>query len=138
MAVPVVGDIATLAMASTIVNNSDELCVALSAQAAGTTVYGPFYNPKKALRLQINVAAIGGGSLTVTLLGYDCSSGATWTVIASAAIAATGLTRIEVGPYIAAAANAIAQDYPPALYQVQCVVATGPVTATIGTAGIGA
>jgi hypothetical protein len=131
-------DLGNLALATTLVNNTDELLATLSAQGAGTTVYGPFYNPRVALRLAINIAAIGGGSLTVTLLGYDNSSGATWTVIASAALTVTGLTRIEVGPYIAAAANAIAQDYAPAFYQVQCVVATGPVTATIGAHGIGA
>ena len=137
MKIPV-SDVGNLAFATTLVNNTDELAVTLTGQAAGTTVYGPFYNPKEALRLAINISTITAGSLTVTLLGYDFSSGATWTVLASAAVGATGLTRMEVGPFIAASANAVAQDYPPVLYQIQCVVVTGPVWATIGASGIGA
>jgi hypothetical protein len=134
MAVPV-SDIATVA-AATCVNNTDELIAALSG-ATGSVTFGPFYNPKQALRLAINISAIAAGSLTVTLLGYDASSGATWTAIASAALTTTGLTRIAVGPLVAASANAFAQDYAPTLYQVQCTVATGPVTATIGAHGSG-
>jgi hypothetical protein len=135
MAVPV-SDIATIAAATTLVNNLDELVVTLSSTST-TATFGPFYNPRAALRLAIDIGAITG-SLTVTMLGYDNSSGATWTVIASAALSSTGLTRIEVGPYIAASANAIAQDYAPVFYQVLCTIVTGPVTATIGAHGIGA
>jgi hypothetical protein len=137
MAVPL-SDLGSVEYATKHVNNIDELLITLTAQAAGTTVYGPFYNPKAALRLAINITVITAGSLTVTLLGYDFSSGATWTAIASAALTTTGLTRIEVGPLIAASANAIAQDYAPTLFQVQCVIATGAVTATIGQQGTGA
>jgi hypothetical protein len=137
MPVPV-SDLASQALATTLVNNTDELITALSAQAAGTTIYGPFYNPHTALRLAIDITA-QTGTLTVTLLGYDNSSGATWTIIATTALAATGLTRIEVGPYITASVNAIAQDYAPAFYEVQCVVGSGGgVSATIGAHGIGA
>jgi hypothetical protein len=137
MPVPV-SDLATQALATTLVNNTDELMVNLNAAAAGTTTFGPFYNPKRALRLAIGIAAIAAGSITVTLLGYDQSSGLTWTIIASTAIAATGLTRIAVGPDFVAAANVNAQDYAPAYYEIQVAIVTGPVTATIGAHGIGA
>lgn len=121
---------------NSLTNNTDELVGTLTAAAASVT-FGPFYNSHIALRLAINITAITAGSLTVTLLGYDLSSGATWTAIASAALVGTGLTRIEVGPSVAASANAFAQDYAPAYYQVQCTVATGPVSATIGAHGCG-
>lgn len=130
-------DMLTTGYAGTLVNNSDELLVTLTAQAAGTTVYGPFYNPKAALRLAVNVSAITAGSLTVTILGFDQSSGATWTVLASTALAATGLVLLSVGPFITAAANVTAQSCAPVWYEVQCAVVTGPVTATIGAHGIG-
>ena len=129
-------DLMTTGYASTLVNNTDELLVTLTAQGAGTTIYGPFYNPKAALRLAINIASVTG-SLTVTLLGFDNSSGATWTVLASAALSAAGLTLISVGPFVAAAANVTAQAYAPVFYELQCVVVNGPVTATIGAHGIG-
>jgi hypothetical protein len=122
---------------TTLINNTDELIAVLNGATANVT-FGPFYNPKVALRLGVNISAITAGSLTVSILGYDQSSGATWTVLASTALAATGLTRLAVGPFVVAAANAIVQDYPPVFYQVQCVVVTGPVTATIGVHGIGA
>jgi hypothetical protein len=135
MAVPV-SDIASQAMATTLVNNTDELLATLIGATTSVT-FGPFYNPKSVLRLAVNVSAITAGSLTVTLLGYDNSSGATWTILASTALAATGLVRLEVGPWIVASANAIAQDYAPAFYEVQCTIATGPVSATIGAHGLG-
>jgi hypothetical protein len=129
-------DMMTTHYASTLVNNTDEPLAALAAQAAGTTVYGPFYNPKAALRLAVNITAVTG-SLTVTILGYDQSSGATWTVLASTALSGPGLTLLSVGPYIAATANVQALAYAPVFYTVQCTIVTGPVTATIGAHGIG-
>ena len=55
-----------------------------------TVPFGPFYNPKVALRLAVNVSAIAAGTLSVTILGFGQSSGATWTILASTAIAARG------------------------------------------------
>lgn len=137
MTVPA-SDLATVAMATSLVNNTDELLKSMVALAAGTYTFGPFYNPKEALRIALNVAAIGGGTITLTLLGYDNSSNATWSILVGTAVAAPGLTRMEVGPLIAASANAIAQDYAPVFYEVQAVIVTGPVTGTIGAHGIGA
>ncbi len=129
-------DLQTEAYATTLVNNTDELMATLNG-ATSTVTFGPFYNPKVAMRVAINVSAIAAGTLTVSLLGYDMSSGVTWTVLATTALAGTGLVRLTVGPYIAASANAIAQDYAPVFYQLQCAIVTGPVTATIGVHGIG-
>jgi hypothetical protein len=119
------------------VGNTDEALATLAGATASQT-FGPFYNPKPALRLAINITAISAGSLTVALKGYDQSSGASWTVIASTALTTTGLTLIEVGPTVPAAANLVAQDYAPVWYEVVATVATGPVTATIGAHSIAA
>jgi hypothetical protein len=129
-------DLQTTQFASTLLNNTDEL-VATLVGATGTTLYGPLYNPKNAIRLSINISAITAGSLVVNLLGYDNASGATWLVLASAALATTGLTRMTVSFSIPASANVYAFDYPPVYYQVQAVVTTGPVWATIGSQCIG-
>jgi len=121
---------------TTLVNNTDELLATLAGATASAS-FGPFYNPKAALRIAVNISAIAAGSLTVTILGYDQSSGAAWTVLASAALVATGLTLLSVGPFVAAAANVNAQGYAPVFYEVLCTIASGPVTATIGAHGIG-
>lgn len=129
-------DIRDVAYVTTPINNTDESALTLTAQAAGTVVSSVLYNAKNAVRININITAVTG-TLTVTVLGFDNTSGATWTALASAALGSTGLTRLTIGPYFAAAANVNAQDYPPTFYQIQAVVATGPVTATIGVQGIG-
>lgn len=118
-------------------NNIDTLNVRVSDGPAGTIVYGPFYNAKAALRLAVNITAIAAGSLTVTILGYDQTSGATWTMLASAALGSTGLTLLSIGPQIAASANVKAQEYAPVFYKLSCVIATGPVSYTIGAHDIG-
>ena len=123
--------------ATTLLNNTSDLALALNAQSAGTVVSQQLYNGKTTLRVNVNIAAITAGSLTVTILGVDPVSNATWTALASAALTTTGLTQLVVGPYIAAVANQRALVEPPVIYQIQAVVATGPVTATISVEGIG-
>jgi hypothetical protein len=82
------------------------------------------------LMVFINVTAVTG-SVTVTIKNVDPVSGATATVLASAAIAATGLTVLKVYPGLTAAANATANDIIGNQTQIQSVIATGPATATI-------
>jgi hypothetical protein len=126
------------ASSGVVLNNIDETIVPVTTQAVGTTVYGPFYCTHSALRLAINITDVNStGTLTVTIQGYDLTSAATWTVLASTALNAAGLTRLTVGPQIAASANAIAQDYAPCLYRVSCVVATAAVVFSIGAHQLG-
>lgn len=113
------------------VGNTDELLGTLAGATSSVTL-GPFYNPKAALRVAVNISAIAAGSLTVAIKGFDQSSGATWTVLTSTALTTTGLTLLEVGPTVPASANLIAQDYAPVWFEIVCTVSTGPVTATIG------
>lgn len=103
----------------------------LTAQAAGTVTTGNLDTQQcKGCIVFINVTAVTG-SLTVTIKGVDSGSGSTYNVLASAAIAATGLTVLRVYPGLTAAANATANDILPVTCQVSSVVATGPVTATV-------
>lgn len=123
-------------MGTPIYNSDEGALLTLNAQAAGTVVTGPRYNPLGALRVVINITAITG-TLTVTIQGYDQASGTTFTLLASTAIAATGQTVLLVAPGIAASANAIAQNYAGPFIQIQAVVATGPCTATISAHFLG-
>jgi hypothetical protein len=102
----------------------------LTAQAAGTVVSPTIdMQQSKGCLIFINVTSITG-SLTVTLQGVG-PTGTAYTILASAAISATGQTVLRVYPGIAASANVSANDVTPITAQLSSVVATGPVTATI-------
>lgn len=67
----------------------------------------------------INVTATAATpSVVFTIAGEDPISGATYTILASAAITATGLTVLRVHPQLSAAANTIAKDMLPAAVSV--------------------
>jgi hypothetical protein len=86
----------------------------------------------------INVTAISGTSptLTVTLKGVDSVSGASYTILASAAINATGMTVLRVYPGLTAAANSVANDVTPIQARIDTTIGgtTPSVTATISMA----
>ena len=111
----------------------------LSNQAAGTVTSGVFdTHMGLGLLVFINVTAVTG-SLTVTIQGcIDDTPTATYTVLASAAIAATGLTVLRIYPGLTAAANATANDVVPARCRISSVVATGPCSATISAYSLSA
>jgi hypothetical protein len=83
----------------------------------------------------INVTAISGTTptLTVTLKGLDSTSGTAYTVLASAALNATGLTVLKVYPGLTAAANTVANDVTPCASRIDYTIGgtTPSVTATI-------
>jgi hypothetical protein len=83
----------------------------------------------------INISAISGTSptLTVMLKGLDSTSGTAYTVLASAALTATGLTVLRVYPGLTAAANAVANDVTPVASRIDYTIGgtTPSVTATI-------
>lgn len=67
----------------------------------------------------INVTATEATpSVVFTIAGEDPISGATYTILASAAITATGLTVLRVHPALTATANTIAKDMLPAAIRV--------------------
>jgi hypothetical protein len=67
----------------------------------------------------INVTATAATpSVVFTISGQDPVSGASYTILTSAAITSTGLTVLRVHPQLSAAANTIAKDMLPAAVSV--------------------
>jgi len=60
-------------------------------------------------------------SVVFTLQGYDPVSTKVWTLLASAAIVATGTTILRVSPHLTAAANLIAKDIMPDSFTMSAV-----------------
>jgi hypothetical protein len=60
-------------------------------------------------------------SVVFTLQGYDPVSTKKWTILASAAIVATGTTILRVHPQLTAAANLIAKDMMPDAFSFTAV-----------------
>ena len=86
----------------------------------------------RGVHVVVDITAITAGSLTVTVEGKDSPSGKYYTLLASAALGSTGTTVLKVFPAATASANVAANDMVPHFWRVKWVVATGPVTATIG------
>jgi hypothetical protein len=62
------------------------------------------------VKVYINVSNAGTGSITVAIQGKDPGSGTYFTILASAAIVANGLTVLTVYPGITAVTNVSASD----------------------------
>jgi len=72
-------------------------------------------------------------SVVFTVQGKDPTSGKYYTILASAAIAATGTTTLRVHPDLTAAANTVAKDMMPAVWRVAAVHADGDsITYSVG------
>jgi hypothetical protein len=109
-----------------------------TAASAGVTGGDQDGSQHKGILVFINITAISGTSptLTVTLEGKDEVSGQHYTILASAALNATGFTVLRVFPGLTASANLTASDVLPTNWRVKSVIGgTGPsVTATISAA----
>lgn len=83
----------------------------------------------------IDITAITGTTptATFTVQGKDPVSGKYYTILASAALNATGTTVLRVGPGLTAAANLVANDIlPPVIRVIVAIGGTTPsVTATV-------
>lgn len=92
------------------------------------------------INVVINITAITGTTptLTVTLQGKDTASGVYYTILASAALAATGTTVLTVFPGAATTANASASAQLPRTWRVISAIGgtTPAVTATVGASVI--
>ena len=75
-----------------------------------------------ALILTIDATAVTATpALTVTINRVDPVSGKVTALLSSAAIATVSTTVLKVGPLLAASANAVAQDYMPPVFRIDCV-----------------
>jgi hypothetical protein len=109
--------------------------VTLTAASASVTSAQQTNSLYHGVTVGINVTAISGtsASLTVTIQGVDPVSGTTFTLLASAAITATGYHTLTLFPGITATANVSANTVLPLYWQVSCAIAgtTPSVTATV-------
>lgn len=116
-------------------NHDETLATLVAAGVGGST--SDFDNPHcDAIDLVVDITAISGAgaSLTATLQGKDPASGKYFTVLASAALTATGTTVLRVFPGATVAANLAVNDWLPRTWRVSWAIAgtTPSVTATIG------
>lgn len=117
-----------------------EAYIPLTSAGAGTTT-GPDVSSGfgRGILIFVNITAIAGTSptLTVTLQGKDPVSGVYYTILASSALTATGMTVMKVYPGLTAAANTVANDRIPPDFNIKAVVGGSgalSVTATISYA----
>jgi hypothetical protein len=107
----------------------------ISAQAAGTVTSADQTNYNgHGVQLGINITALGAATtVTVTIQGKDAVSGTYYTILASAALATTGFTRLSVFPGLGVSTNSSANDVLPRTWRVSVVVGgSNTATATIG------
>ncbi len=92
------------------------------ASRTATPVIGDFRTARgKGVVLVINAVTAGSPSVVFTLLGKDPVSGKTWTILASAAVVATGVTILKVHPGLTASTNAVANDVLPPVWTITAV-----------------
>jgi hypothetical protein len=94
----------------------------LLASAARTTTQTSAdlinYSGLSALDVILDMTVVGTGSVTLTINGKDPASGKYYVILAGAAVITNSTNRYRVGPTLAAAANSIAQDYLPRVFQI--------------------
>lgn len=99
-----------------------------TAQTATTINSSDFVNGAgRSGVLMINVTSRTSGTYTFTIQGKDGASGVYYNVLASTAIAATGMTTLKVGPALPVSANASANDVWPMVWRVAIAGASTPV-----------
>ncbi len=120
------------AQAQAYVNRDTGALLNLQAQAAGTVSTPDMLNyTDHTAKCLVAIRGVTG-TLTVTIQGKDNASGDYYTLLASAALGSVADTLMSVGPGLALTTNVSANDYLPAVWRITAVVATGPVTATVG------
>ena len=106
-----------------------------AASAAGNSVQLT-NGTARGVRVVIDITAITGTSptLTVTIQGFDSASAAYYTILVSAALAATAVTELTVYPAAVVTANVSANGNIPPTWRISYAIGgtTPAVTGTIG------
>jgi hypothetical protein len=113
--------------------------VTLSSQAAGTVNSADLTNVNhKGVQIGVNISALSASTtVQVTVQGKDAASGVYYTLLQSAAIAATGFTLLTVYPGGPTTTNVAANQVLPRTWRVSVVVAgSGTASATVGASVI--
>lgn len=100
-----------------------------ASQARTATPNGQVLSVNRRARgmiLTIDMTAVTAtGTVTFAISGLDTTSGKTWTILTSAALAAVATTNLKVTPDLANAANLTAQDILPATVLVTATHGNG-------------
>jgi hypothetical protein len=120
--------------------NLDNITLTTSAAVGSGTVNAADqvnYNGR-GVKVYLNITAIGTGTVTVTVQGKDPVTSTYYTLLASAAVATTGFTVLEVYPGVGVTANLSASTTLPRTWRTSAVAAmsVGTVTYTISTSVI--
>ena len=102
------------------------------AAASGTSPIQKNIN-QRGVRVGVNITTITGGTLTVTIFGRD-AGGSTYTLLASAALAATAFTEMLVYPAASNVTNLVSNQPLPPAWGVNYSAASGTIAATISYA----
>lgn len=117
-------------------NNDLGAVVTLTAASTGGDSAQMTNAQARGVRVVVDITAITGTSptLTVTIQGYDSASQQYYTLLASAALTATGVTELSVYPGGPATANVAADASVPQYWRIAYAIGgtTPAVTATIG------
>ena len=117
------------------VNSDLGALVTLTAASVGVASANQMTLGTVGVQVRLNVTALTGTTptLTVTLQGYDPASGTYFTILASAAIAAVGMTVLNVFPSATAVANGSVNAQMPQQWRILTAIAgtTPAVTATV-------
>jgi hypothetical protein len=100
--------------------NNGDLVILASAVRAASSNGSDRANPNaRGILIFVDVTAVPGvDTITVTLQGKDPASGKYYTILASAAIVATGTVVLRVYPGLTAAANLVASDLLPRTWRI--------------------
>lgn len=100
-------------------SNNDLGALIVGVGATGSVNSPDQTNPYgRGLKVCINMALIGTGSVTVTVQGKDPTSQTYYPILASAAIVANGFSVLTVYPALTAAANVTASDVMPRQWRI--------------------
>ena len=95
--------------------------VTLLASASRTTTQtsGALDNPTgTALHVILDMTTVGTGSVTLTIDGYDRTSGKYYNLLTGAAVTTNSTNVYKVGRALTAAANAVANDAVPRYFRI--------------------
>jgi len=107
---------------------------ASASRAANTYLSSEFDNSMGAMGLRAftDVTVPNGGSVTITLQGYDPTSAKWYTLIAGSAISTATTQALLTYPGATTVANSVGQWPVPGKFRVMAVVATAAVTFSVG------
>jgi len=101
-------------------NNTTGAVIAAGTTASNAGVSVTTYNASKAV-IVVSISAFTSGSLTVAISGAT-SSGYSYPILTSTALAAVAVTPLRIFPGATASANAVANDMVPRTIQVVTTV----------------